>query len=438
MEDNKKVSKKPVDVILDAYVEYIYNKKGDKKNKSASKYKSVTSAFCVEDAFKSCSNATRNFLDLLPKLLCDEKYHEKLYPLIKDIKENVLNEEKYNWKDNGKRTLKSYLKQLLDFIEIKEEELKLKLKKSCNQDQLKITPTDEALLEGVDGEIYTYSVLKTKFKSRLRSQDRVSGDKIWLPLRFIAKIYSAYVKNQKNKGSEVTNDYLNWLNTLVDSIYIHFYNDKNEITHVSFGSDVSLLLNKDEPDTELYNVFVRFKDNEKFYPVFTPTGKGNQKTEMQVTGINSIAIDHVIPIDKTLRDLEDKLVELKRVSDAYKEMQEQEEPDENVTIQQLIKTLDFPVLLSNLNLIRDHGPLRLMASKYNTQKSNGETFLKILKDGDDYFGIMSEEVYYGNKKMTLYQDLKRNGYSCVREGLLNGDNIDDIKDFKIRDIIDLI
>ena len=70
-------------------------------------------------------------------------------------------------------------------------------------------------------------------------------------------------------------------------------------------------------------------------------------------------------------------------------------------------------LIKDLEAIRDDGPLRLMASKYNSQKSNGDTFLKILKRTDgSYFGILEEKIKMANEfstpdssDYTLYQDL---------------------------------
>ena len=44
----------------------------------------------------------------------------------------------------------------------------------------KLSAADLAVLRGEDGEIYLNNKLRTKFKSRLRCQDRTSGDKIWL------------------------------------------------------------------------------------------------------------------------------------------------------------------------------------------------------------------------------------------------------------------
>jgi len=452
---NKK--KEAIEQILDKFEDYL--KSEDRKplkvlnDSSAYTYRNqLKSVFCVREAFLTneniCSdyapnaNAAMNFLDLMPKLINNGNEAECNYGIVKLISDTKKIKDKYNWKENRKKNLGTYLSAFLEFIEkaINNKDNNkdyFQIKKVCKG--LKLTAADRALLKGIkEGELYTYNILKTKFKSRLRSQDRVSGDKIWLPLRFIAKIYSTYVKKQKIKK----NAYLEWLNSLVDSIYIHYYDDDRKINHVSFGSDVSLLLKKVDKNKELYNVFVRFKDNEKSYTVLTPTGKGNEKEEMQVTGINSIAIDHVIPIDKTLRDLENELNELKKISDAYKELQEKDNPEEamDASIQSLLNKIKWENLEDNLDKIRDHGPLRLMASKHNTQKSNGETFIEIRKDDrDNYYGILSKNVHYKCiENMTLYQNLKENGISRVCINEVPGENIDKIENFDIRDIIDLI
>ena len=450
---NKK--KEAIEQILDKFEDYL--KSEDRKplkvlnDSSAYTYRNqLKSVFCVREAFLTneniCSdyapnaNAAMNFLDLMPKLINNgnEAECKKLISDTKEIK------DKYNWRENRKKNLGTYLSAFLEFIDkaINNKDNNkdyFQIKKVCKG--LKLTAADRALLKGIkEGELYTYNILKTKFKSRLRSQDRVSGDKIWLPLRFIAKIYSTYVKKQKIKK----NAYLDWLNSLVDSIYIHYYDDDRKINHVSFGSDVSLLLKKVDKNKELYNVFVRFKDNEKSYTVLTPTGKGNEKEEMQVTGINSIAIDHVIPIDKTLRDLENELNELKKISDAYKELQEKDNPEEDMdkTIQNLLGKLKWEKLKDELKAIGGHGPLRLMNSKYNTQKSNGDAFIKIHKDEKgNYYGVLSEDIKYDESEgvMRLYQNLNENGVSRACFQKIPGEPIDISKEInEYKEVINLI
>lgn len=441
-----------IEKILNKFEDYL--KSGDRKSlkklKPLKPLKSSTahtyrnqlkSVFCLREAFqtnKRCrnANAAMYFLDLMPKLinLKTEKYNYGINDLISDT-QKIHND--YKWDENGKKNLGSCLSAFLEFIVREKDNNFYQIKQICKG--LKPSAADEALLNGIiNGELYTYNVLKTKFKNRLRSQDRVSGDKIWLPLRFIAKIYSEHFNNNSLK----TNAYLDWLNSLVNSICIH-YDDDGIIKHKSFDSVVFLLLIKDGTNNmEPYNVSVRFNDNEKSYPVLTPTGKGNEKKRMRVTGINSIAIDHVIPIDKTLRDLDNKLVELKKISDAYKELQEKDNPEEDMdkTIQNLLGKLKWKELKDELKIIGGKGPLRLMSSNFNTQKSNGETFIEIRKDDrDNYYGILSKNVHYKCiENMTLYQNLKENGISRVCINEVPGENIDKIENFDIRDIIDLI
>ena len=393
----KKKQSEPINVILDEFVKFKNSQRyKGKQITSGSSYKSFKSVFNNVDAFKNCKNkeASRKFLDLLPKLLINKNYSKRLEELIKDIQENVVNNNGLNKIRNGAPN--SYLKQFLSFV--KKQKTSLSSKLTIYNSQLKITPKDKALIEeNVDGELYTYNVLKTKFKGRLRSQDRTSGDKIWLPLRFIAKLYNEHVKEEKKKNKTVPNLFLNWLNELVNSIYIH-YDNNGEICHVQFNNDVSLLFKRNAEDKNLFDVFVKVMNNNVFdwYPVLTPTGEGNKKESMQVTGINSIAIDHVIPIDKTLRDLENKLDELKIISDAYKELHEKDNPEEAMDeiLQFLLGNLKWKKLKDELALIGRHGPLRLMNSNLNTQKSNGETFKEIYKtNNEEYWGILEEYIY---------------------------------------------
>jgi hypothetical protein len=199
-----------------------------------------------------------------------------------------------------------------------------------------------------------------------------------------------------------------------------------KVEKIRFGgetgkSDVHLRLAKHSKKGQTakeYDVYVRWIDNnDKVIErrVLTPTGRGNEKKEMVVSGIQDIAIDHVKPIDQTLRELESKggLKTLKIVSDYYKELCENDQLKEGNTISNLLKKdKNFVIKLTNdLNNIHDDSILRLMDSKLNTQKSNGSTFKKIVKDGTNYYGIIEEDIIADdildkeNSRVVLYQKL---------------------------------
>ena len=210
---------------------------------------------------------------------------------------------------------------------------------------------------------------------------------------------------------------------LVDDIYIH-YVENGKVKKVRFGekgkkSDVHLRLAKHSKKGQTakeYNVYVRWVDNNGKVierRVLTPTGRGNEKKEMVVSGIQAIAIDHVKPIDLTLRDLESKLQTLQKVSDKYKELCENEKLEEDDVVNEILGDVEINLdkLKEELDFIRKDGLLRLMDSKYNSKKSNGETFQKIIlrknkekPEEKEYVGILEAEaeVYDDNDERVYY------------------------------------
>lgn len=360
-----------IDDILDAFVVSL-------DIPSAEDYKHVKNAFGYKEAFTNCKKQDAySFLQNLPQLIKNNKQNE-IKDWVKDIRNNAV--------DNfpkSKKSYKTYLRQFLNFVDI---------------NILNISNAQNGVIE-----LKQNSLINT-FKGRLRSQDRVSGDKIWLPLSLISNIFS---KNNDNGFS-------GWLDLLTKNIYIH-YKDKDENIKSTLLKYIDFLRLKKRRD-ELFDVFVKIKDKKGTYRVQTPTGEGNKKEPMIVSGIKDIAIDHIKPIDKILRELKRDLRNLETVSEFYKNRKQNGDNPENKKAADDFWTQNTNYNLNNLykelELIHKEGRLRLMASKYNTQKSNGETFIEYRKVGNDYYGIMSNIVYYdGYKdlKMTLYQYLNENG-----------------------------
>lgn len=407
--------------ILKSFVGTLEHKNG-KKLKSADEYTQVINALNKKDQFSS--NKTKNFMSLLIKILATKKQKQKYKELITLLEKDA---EKYECANNAYKT---YINRFVGFLKNREYSELSKVFKNKGLKGLNWDAEAESAWKEISGELYLHDVLYTKFKSRLRSQDRTSGDKIWLPLRFIAKVYSKAQKDyDANNKNTMENQFSKWLDKLVDDIYIHYVENKNaeneKVEKVRFGGeegkkDVHLLL---EPidngiPPEEFEVYVRWIDNNSKVirrRVLTPTGRGNEKKEMVVSGIQDIAIDHVKPIDQTLRELESKggLKTLKIVSDYYKELCENDQLKEGNTISNLLKKdKNFVIKLTNdLNNIHDDSILRLMDSKLNTQKSNGSTFKKIVKDGTNYYGIIEEDIIADdildkeNSRVVLYQKL---------------------------------
>lgn len=424
--------------------------------KSKKEYKQVVNALNTEEIYGP--NKGRLFLELLVRMIPSNNDSIKVknrkwseVEKIVDAMDKHLSDFKEKTSAKYKKSYKSYLTSFFKFLRDNNNHNSLSLLQKGLKMNAAATAAKNALIHGFDGEIYLYSALRTKFKSRLRCQDRTSGDKIWLPLRFIAKLYSIDKKNKQKKN----NPFSQWLDSLVNGISVH-YDDTNtgKVSHLTFNKNLSLVFtNKDK---EGYDVFVWQINNghKDEFRVLTPTGKGNQKVPMKVKSISEIDIDHVKSIDATLREKEQYLTELKKVSDFYKDMVEEEEYDENAKAEELLKDnnkkLNLALLQQELITIGNDGLLRLMDSKYNSQKSNGETFKEIRKiTKDKYIGIIEEDIkmenYPNGKSMTLYQELTdvliQTGNLSIaysNSASLNGQDVNQDPNFTLKDIIDII
>lgn len=426
--------KKAQNELLDKFVSY----KLQKAPNSFEEYRQVINALNILCSV-NCKNSIRNFWDLLPKVIGkkDKDNKERFKNLLSELSEA---NSKYNW-GSSKKSYKTYINQFILFC--KNE--KSGLGKVDSLAKLNINATDEAAFNNEGGQIYLRGALFTKFKSRLRCQDRTSGDKIWLPLRFIAKLFSLEKKEKKQKE----NRFSSWLDTLTSNIYVH-YIDSNTIKSIKINDDNFLALKFEHNNDETFKVNVRlsYEGNDNGYldyPVYTPTGKGNLKEQMVVKDISEIDIDHVKSIDQTLREKESNLNVLKEVSDFYKELQAQDNPDENKGAKELFEELNkkgkLDGLLNDLRMISKDGVLRLMDSKYNSQKSNGETFQGIYKrDNESYYGVIETGIKKKDEDgtFTLYQELTDDLNKTGSLTIDNEDNLGRTIDDKISDLEKII
>lgn len=273
-------------------------------------------------------------------------------------------------------------------------------------------------------KIYDFDSLRTKFRARLRTQDRNSGEKIWLPLTFISKIYTGLKQCNDDQKKEHKDDFTNWLEDIIKSIYIHYY-DKDDNIQVLEFNNINVAFLEFERGNDL--VWLIKKDGCR-YKVATPTNTGNKKEEMSATDINKIDIDHVKPIDRTLKDLgnppENKLQELEKISNSFRLLAEKDDTkaEQKRTIEELIEELDFDKLKEELYLIKNDSPYRLMDSTKNSEKNNSLTFLRYYKKWkkeSHYYGFIDKAVMdIGNKKnieVIIYQDLYENGVTRVMQ-----------------------
>lgn len=393
--------KKAIEVLLDAFENSMCK---DANQKSRSQYRSVINALGKDEVFKT--DAEKNFLTLVIKLIANNREDECI-KLIGLLRYSVC---VYNW--GSLRSYETYCNKFTDFLEkllsseaASKKSIKKKIASACTTPTL--SDTEESWLKTAFAKrtVFLHEQLMTKFMGRLRRQDRISGNKVWLPLSYIAKLY---------KKAGKTKEFTNWLRKLAEGIFVHYEDDNKEIKSVQFEKkQVFLVFEKNEENSDgTYNVKVALSASNKCYTAYTPTGDGNTKVPMIVKDISDIAIDHVKPIDLTLKELDKKgrIPNLKMVSESFRDMMgrpEKADKDiEDESLDQLYNNVDINKLTDELNLIRTDGVLRLMVSEYNGKKSNSTAYDKIIKikGKEEYLGLLGKALL-DDETIYLYQRL---------------------------------
>lgn len=398
--------KTAIEVLLDAFENSMCK---DANQKSRSQYRSVINALGKDEVFKT--DAEKNFLTLVIKLIANNREDEciKLIGLLRYL---VC---VYNW--GSLRSYETYCNKFTDFLEkllsseaASKKSIKKKIASACTTPTL--SDTEESWLKTAFAKrtVFLHEQLMTKFMGRLRRQDRISGNKVWLPLSYIAKLY---------KKAGKTKEFTDWLRKLAEGIFVHYEDDNKEIKSVQFKAQQVFLVFEKKKKTDgtydsdgTYEVKVALSASNKCYTAYTPTGEGNTKVPMIVKDVSDIAIDHVKPIDLTLKELGDKgrIPNLKMVSDSFRDMMgrpEKADKDiEDESLDQLYNNVDISKLTDELNLIRTDGVLRLMVSEYNGKKSNSTAYDKIIKikGKEEYLGLQGEALL-DDETIYLYQRL---------------------------------
>lgn len=398
--------KTAIEVLLDAFENSMCK---DANQKSRSQYRSVINALGKDEVFKT--DAEKNFLTLVIKLIANNREDECI-KLIGLLRYSVC---VYNW--GSLRSYETYCNKFTDFLEkllsseaASKKSIKKKIASACTTPTL--SDTEESWLKTAFAKrtVFLHEQLMTKFMGRLRRQDRISGNKVWLPLSYIAKLY---------KKAGKTKEFTDWLRKLAEGIFVHYEDDNKEIKSVQFKAQQVFLVFEKKKKTDgtydsdgTYEVKVALSASNKCYTAYTPTGEGNTKVPMIVKDVSDIAIDHVKPIDLTLKELGDKgrIPNLKMVSDSFRDMMgrpEKADKDiEDESLDQLYNNVDISKLTDELNLIRTDGVLRLMVSEYNGKKSNSTAYDKIIKikGKEEYLGLLGKALL-DDETIYLYQRL---------------------------------
>lgn len=225
-------------------------------------------------------------------------------------------------------------------------------------------------------------------RKRIKTWSRLSGEKVWLPLKLIGRL---------------DNDLLKYFaNEVYNKIRV-ICSDDNGNMPLENVSDINVItICPSKP------VKCKIKNNE--YTIMTPTGYLNHIDKMIVENFREIVIDHINPIDKTLKEKEFKT--LSTISDFVKDIKEQKnspiskvEYDAAEEIKNI--KLDMAALKEELKAIIEDSQYLLTTASSNMKKSNVIDYKKFFTDKEEqkYYGYIGEAKDTNGEDMIIYQDL---------------------------------
>lgn len=255
--------KTAIEVLLDAFENSMCK---DANQKSRSQYRSVINALGKDEVFET--DAEKNFLTLVIKLIANNREDECI-KLIGLLRYSVC---VYNW--GSLRSYETYCNKFTDFLEkllsseaASKKSIKKKIASACTTPTL--SDTEESWLKTAfaNRTVFLHEQLMTKFMGRLRRQDRISGNKVWLPLSYIAKLY---------KKAGKTKEFTDWLRKLAEGIFVHYEDDNKEIKSVQFKAQQVFLVFEKKKKTDgtydsdgTYEVKVALSASNKCYTAYT-------------------------------------------------------------------------------------------------------------------------------------------------------------------------
>ena len=210
-------------------------------------------------------------------------------------------------------------------------------------------------------KIYSKDDIVRIIKSRLGTQDRLSGSKVWLPIRIVKELLGS-------GWFDV------WCKDIIDNTKVFVDNNGR---YLMLGQVDEMRL---KPDINgLFSVWVVVGGQE--HRVYTRTSKGTF-VPMFVKGIEGISLEHSNPIHNTLTKLgnQNKLPELSKISDIAKQVSRAIKSSDgakikkNITVNQnqissnnppVSALIDLDELRKEMDLIKDDTDYELMEVKQN-------------------------------------------------------------------------
>ncbi len=238
-----------------------------------------------------------------------------------------------------------------------------------------------------ESQNFGQSVIRNKLHKRIKTWSRLSGNKVWLPLRVIRRL---------------DNDLLKYFaNEVYKKIEVICLDDNENITLKNVSEIGEITICPSKP------VKCKIKDVE--YTIKTPTGYLNETADMIINDFNEITIDHINPIDKTLK--EKKFKTLSNISDFVQKIKE----ENNLSINNVERKaaeiinikLDMAALKEDLNTIINDSPYLLTTASSNMKKSNVIDYKKFFTDKkkQKYYGYIGEAKDTNGEDVIIYQDL---------------------------------
>lgn len=202
--------------------------------------------------------------------------------------------------------------------------------------------------------------IKSKAKNRLGTQDRVSGDKTWFPIRLVKQIL----------GKEWFDG---WTGNIIKHTKVHIDACGNSITLTDIAK---ITLDPSVKGDGLYDVSVTTTHGTT-HRVYTHN-KDGRLTPMSVSGIDAITIEHCKAINDTLVELggAGKLPELDKLSDLMKKARKNGAKNNGTALTRAVNKanpsvadmVDHEALKAEMELIAHDTDYELMEGKENSRK----------------------------------------------------------------------
>ncbi len=235
----------------------------------------------------------RTIWDVLGKILNDSKGPKSVYAreLLVAIISNINKEKEviasdYNISIGTVYNYNSAFGTYRDFIEYK-------LKELGAREKAKLTPNENATIKNISGDIiilYSKQLISI-FASRMNTQDRCSGNKVFLPLALIGKILKRCRGLNRLSPKNAKFNLSQWAKKEAEKVIIYTETGYYPVTKIS----------QIKIDTNTGEVYIKVDDVE--YRAYNPLeNKATIKQPIYIQRISQTDIDHKKEIDTILKE----------------------------------------------------------------------------------------------------------------------------------------